>query len=516
MSWLRKKGPEKSPIEGVQSVIGGLINIYQSKILPVEQLYEFHKFHSHALTKGDFENKPTVLLLGQYSTGKTSFLKFILETPFPGMNIGPEPTTDRFLAIMWGAEERVIPGNALAVQADKPYRGLQRFGTGFLNKFAGSSMPNELLENFTFIDTPGVLSGEKQRIGRSYDFSEVCRWFAERADLILLLFDAHKLDISDEFKAAIESLAGHEDKIRVVLNKADMVSPQQLMRVYGALMWSLGKVFQTPEVCRVYISSFWEKPYARDDNTDLFNAEKEDLFKDLMSLPRNSAIRKINELVKRARLVRVHALIIGHLKASMPSMMGKKKKQDELIAGLAQVFKAVAQQYTLSAGDFPDIKAFREKLKQHDFSKFNKLDEKLLAEMERVLANDIPALIKQFPEDTGTQDVTPETTGGWLVTAQRKARYDKQFASMSPDADGKVSGGAAKGVLMESGLPVQQLGKIWELADIDQDGKLTDEEFAIAMYLVEAAQNGKQVPDILPNALLPPSMRQTDTSNPFA
>lgn len=27
----------------------------------------------------------------------------------------------------------------------------------------------------------------------------------------------------------------------------------QLMRVYGALMWSLGKVLNTPEVMRVYI-----------------------------------------------------------------------------------------------------------------------------------------------------------------------------------------------------------------------------------------------------------------------
>lgn len=71
--------------------------------------------------------------------------------------------------------------------------------------------------------TKGVLSGEKQRVARGYDFVNVCHWFAERADLILLLFDAHKLDISDEFKAVIERLKGQDDKIRVILNKADQV-----------------------------------------------------------------------------------------------------------------------------------------------------------------------------------------------------------------------------------------------------------------------------------------------------
>jgi hypothetical protein len=44
----------------------------------------------------------------------------------------------------------------------------------------------------------------------------VITWFAERADRILLLFDAHKLDISDEFRSAIGALKGHDDKVRVV------------------------------------------------------------------------------------------------------------------------------------------------------------------------------------------------------------------------------------------------------------------------------------------------------------
>ena len=87
----------------------------------------------------------------------------------------------------------------------------------------------KLLEHITFVDTPGVLSGEKQRTQRSYDFTGVTSWFAAKCDLILLLFDPHKLDISDEFKRVISSLRGHDDKIRVVLNKADQVDTQQVM-----------------------------------------------------------------------------------------------------------------------------------------------------------------------------------------------------------------------------------------------------------------------------------------------
>jgi hypothetical protein len=109
---------------------------------------------------------------------------------------------------MHGKDDMIIPGNALVVQGDMPFRALSRFGNDFLNKFQASCTRSAILEDLVLIDTPGVLSGEKQRIGRAYDFPGVIEWFAGRADMIVLVFDAHKLDISDEFKRVVEALHG--------------------------------------------------------------------------------------------------------------------------------------------------------------------------------------------------------------------------------------------------------------------------------------------------------------------
>lgn len=121
---------------------------------------------------------------------------------------------------------------------------------------------------------------------------------------------------------------GHDDKVRVILNKADQVDAQQLMRVYGALMWSLGKVFNTPEVVKVYVGSFNAKNQGADGAQNqwannplgamLFEKEQQDLLNDLYAVPSRSTDRKVNEFVKRVRAARTHMLIVGSLRKQMP------------------------------------------------------------------------------------------------------------------------------------------------------------------------------------------------------
>jgi hypothetical protein len=92
------------------------------------------------------------------------------------------------------------------------------------------------------------------------------------------------------------------------------------------------------------------------------------------------------------------------------------------------------------------------------------------------------------------------------VSADEKAKYQEIFETLSPSG-GKVGGAAVRPVLERSNLPVETLRRVWQLSDVDKDGMLDADEFALAMHLVRQQVAGKPLPAALTPDLIPPSKR---------
>lgn len=195
----------------------------------------------------------------------------------------------------------------------------------------------------------------------------------------------------------------------------------------------------------------------------------------------------------------------------------------------------------------------------HDFTKFPPLKPRLLEAVDRMLAEDIARLMAVIPQESviraaaepngsaikggafeGVQDkASPfgylkgegiDAGAGepeWIVGKDRY-KSDTIFDSLNP-IDGKVTGAgkfysistnlkdrnetnssctaAAKSEMVKSKLPNSVLGKVWKLADVDKDGMLDSDEFALAMHLINIKLDGHDIPAELPSHLVPPSKR---------
>jgi len=400
-------------------------DIYKSKVLPLERKYHLDSFclpTCGEVKDVEFHSKPMVLLLGQYSTGKTSFIRHMIgDCEFPGMHVGPEATTDKFVALVHGGEDgskssihgRVIKGSSLTVTPELPFSALSKFGSAFLKNFYCSISPSPFLSKITFIDTPGVFSGEKQRVGRGYDFAAVAKWFADRSSLIIVMFDAHKLDISDELKDIIQKVTPHnEDKIRVVLNKADGVNKEQFVRVYGSLMWGLGRIMQRQEVLKVYAGSFWDEKLINKDLEKMFLKDEGELMEELKNLHSCTLERKVNELVTRIRLIKVHICLLGYIRNQMPTFFGWKSKLASLMEDIEGVAENARLAYGLSKGDMPNLELFREKLNAFSsFSVIPALKKEDITVLDDLISRDIPKLMNGVA-GVSTGNLTEDTMQG--------------------------------------------------------------------------------------------------------
>ena len=73
---------------------------------------------------------------------------------------------------------------------------------------------------------------------------------------------------------------------------------------------------------------------------------------------------------------------------------------------------------------------------------------------------------------------------------------------------GKISGSIAKKEMVKSKLPNPVLAKVWRLSDVDADGALDSDEFALAMHLIHIKLEGYDLPEDLPEHLIPPSKKR--------
>ncbi|XP_022243508.1 epidermal growth factor receptor substrate 15-like 1 isoform X4 [Limulus polyphemus] len=95
----------------------------------------------------------------------------------------------------------------------------------------------------------------------------------------------------------------------------------------------------------------------------------------------------------------------------------------------------------------------------------------------------------------------------WSIKPSERNKYEEMFNSLKPTNE-KLPGSTVKPVMLNSKLPLETLGKIWELSDIDKDGFLDKDEFILAMHLVYKALENIPVPSALPPDLIPVSKRK--------
>ncbi|XP_072430379.1 epidermal growth factor receptor substrate 15 isoform X4 [Chiloscyllium punctatum] len=94
----------------------------------------------------------------------------------------------------------------------------------------------------------------------------------------------------------------------------------------------------------------------------------------------------------------------------------------------------------------------------------------------------------------------------WVVTPADKAKYDEIFMKTDKDQDGFVSGVEVKDIFLTTGLTPTTLAHIWALCDTNDCGKLTKEQFALALHLInQKLTKGIDPPQVLTAEMMPPS-----------
>lgn len=278
-----------------------------------------------------------------------------------------------------------------------------------------------------------------------------CKVFLNlRSDLIFLIFDPTKLDVGSELENLFKQLKGKESALRIILNKADSLDEQELMRVYGALFWALSPLINVTEAPRIYVGSFWSNLYKDKELGELLLSEETSLLKDMYEVIRNRIYMKIAFLRQYAIRVRIHAYLVDSYVSAYKKHKGYFVEDEQLAVNIAgdpetyNVFKLVLANPNISEYDLPQAEEYE------DFFRINPLIEQprigdvctyfskkcILDELNYAINHDLPALLQNYQiADAGQGYCTRKTDGGPCVSEEpsfmtaAKQKYRKQFAA---------------------------------------------------------------------------------------
>ncbi|XP_043483359.1 uncharacterized protein LOC122511877 [Leptopilina heterotoma] len=357
---------KEKAIEKVSDIIlKELKKVYDNAIQPLETLYKYRDLSNRHFGDPEIFSKPLVLFMGPWSGGKSSIINYLLDNEYKmsSLRTGAEPSPAYFNILMYGEEEEVLDGTQLA--ADWTFSGLQKFGQGLLDRLRGLRLKNKLLEKVNIVEIPGILEVRKQ-VQRLFPFNDACQWFIDRADIIFLVYDPSKLDVGPETEAILDQLKGREYQTRIILNKADQVKPEELMRVQGALIWNISPLMSSAEPPVMYSTSLWSMPYEAGAPTRLLYAQERALLRDLRSAIDKRVEHKIASARRFAVRVRNHAKMVDCYLTTYynhKTFFGNKRDISDKIVENPQdyhIYEGLSTLTNISRYDLPDPDVYRD------------------------------------------------------------------------------------------------------------------------------------------------------------
>ncbi len=233
--------------------------------------------------------KPLVLVIGNYSSGKSTFINELLGRPV--QRVGQAPTDDSFTIITSpseGGEERDIPGSAVVADAGMPFGALRKFGEKLASHLWLKYVDSPALEQIAIIDTPGMLDSVTEK-DRGYDYLNVIGELARLSDLIILMFDPHKAGtIKETYQAIRSTLPGStgEDRVFYVMNRIDECeNTNDFVKSYGALCWNLSQMTGRKDIPRIYLT-FAETAGETAEKFAEWKEERQELKNAVLTAPR--------------------------------------------------------------------------------------------------------------------------------------------------------------------------------------------------------------------------------------